>query len=216
MIGDDRSEDISFTSFDEIGNANTTVTTTTTAASTTTCTRRCVNGGVCNIVNSTQVCWCLLGFSGSFCELQGTTLLSSSTVSTSPIGVTQVPPAVARLVFVNTALASREPLEQVHTHTASAVRATLESTAVNVSLSIHYGFRLHQSCRFLSLLGYFTCSAVGVFPDTANCAIGRYYYCSQATGGESSKLGVSSVLTILPPLQHLSLRSVLQDSDSIG
>ena len=40
---------------------------------------------------------------------------------------------------------------------------------------------------FFFSLGYFTCSAVGVFPDTANCAIGRYYYCRQATGGESSK-----------------------------
>ena len=26
---------------------------------------------MCNIVGGQQVCWCLLGFSGSFCELQG-------------------------------------------------------------------------------------------------------------------------------------------------
>jgi len=35
------------------------------------CNRTCVNGGVCNIVNNQQVCWCTLGFSGSYCELQG-------------------------------------------------------------------------------------------------------------------------------------------------
>ncbi|CAF0728861.1 unnamed protein product [Adineta ricciae] len=35
------------------------------------CNRTCINGGVCNVVNGQQVCWCTLGFSGSFCELQG-------------------------------------------------------------------------------------------------------------------------------------------------
>lgn len=44
---------------------------TTTGPTSGTCTRTCVNGGVCNIVNGTQVCWCLLGYSGSFCELKG-------------------------------------------------------------------------------------------------------------------------------------------------
>lgn len=36
-----------------------------------TCTKTCVNGGVCNIVNNQQVCWCQLGFSGANCEIQG-------------------------------------------------------------------------------------------------------------------------------------------------
>jgi hypothetical protein len=35
------------------------------------CNRTCLNNGVCNIVNNQQVCWCTLGFSGSYCELQG-------------------------------------------------------------------------------------------------------------------------------------------------
>ena len=37
------------------------------------CTKNCVNGGVCNIVNNQQVCWCQLGFSGANCEIQGRT-----------------------------------------------------------------------------------------------------------------------------------------------
>ncbi len=36
-----------------------------------TCSRTCVNGGVCNIVNGQQVCWCQLGFNGPNCEIQG-------------------------------------------------------------------------------------------------------------------------------------------------
>jgi len=32
--------------------------------------------------------------------------------------------------------------------------------------------------------GYFTCTNAGVFPDTANCALGRYFYCPQASGGK--------------------------------
>jgi len=35
------------------------------------CTKQCVNGGVCNIVNGQQVCYCQLGFSGDYCEVQG-------------------------------------------------------------------------------------------------------------------------------------------------
>ncbi len=35
------------------------------------CSRPCVNGGVCNIVNGQEVCWCQLGFSGANCEVQG-------------------------------------------------------------------------------------------------------------------------------------------------
>lgn len=35
------------------------------------CTKLCVNGGVCNIVNGQQVCWCQLGYSGANCEIQG-------------------------------------------------------------------------------------------------------------------------------------------------
>jgi hypothetical protein len=35
------------------------------------CSKTCVNGGVCNIVNNQQVCWCQLGYSGDSCELQG-------------------------------------------------------------------------------------------------------------------------------------------------
>jgi len=36
-----------------------------------TCTKMCANGGVCNVVNGQEVCWCQLGFSGSNCEVQG-------------------------------------------------------------------------------------------------------------------------------------------------
>ncbi|CAF0995113.1 unnamed protein product [Adineta steineri] len=43
----------------------------TAVVSPTTCNRACVNGGVCNIVSNQQVCWCTLGYSGSFCEIQG-------------------------------------------------------------------------------------------------------------------------------------------------
>ena len=35
------------------------------------CTKTCVNGGVCNIVNNQQVCWCQLGYDGANCEIQG-------------------------------------------------------------------------------------------------------------------------------------------------
>ena len=35
------------------------------------CTKTCVNGGVCNVVNGQQVCWCQSGFSGDHCEIQG-------------------------------------------------------------------------------------------------------------------------------------------------
>ena len=42
-----------------------------TAIAQTYCTRTCVNGGVCNVVNGQQVCWCSLGFSGANCEIQG-------------------------------------------------------------------------------------------------------------------------------------------------
>jgi hypothetical protein len=37
----------------------------------TVCNRTCLNNGVCNIVNNQQVCWCTLGYAGSYCELQG-------------------------------------------------------------------------------------------------------------------------------------------------
>ncbi len=38
--------------------------------------------------------------------------------------------------------------------------------------------------KIIFLLGYFTCTQAGVFPDTANCRIGRYFYCPQASGGK--------------------------------
>jgi len=37
------------------------------------------------------------------------------------------------------------------------------------------------------LLGYFTCTQAGIFPDTANCAVGRYFYCPQANSGKYFK-----------------------------
>lgn len=40
------------------------------------CTKTCVNGGVCNIVNGQQVCWCQLGYSGTNCEIQGNNYIS--------------------------------------------------------------------------------------------------------------------------------------------
>ncbi len=42
---------------------------------------------------------------------------------------------------------------------------------------------------YLSLffwIGYFTCTAPGLFPDTAYCGIGKYFYCPQAGGGKYS------------------------------
>lgn len=33
-------------------------------------------------------------------------------------------------------------------------------------------------------LGYFTCQQAGVFPDTAYCSIGRYFYCPTVGGGK--------------------------------
>ena len=35
------------------------------------CNRTCLNGGVCNIVNGSEVCYCPSGYLGSFCEIQG-------------------------------------------------------------------------------------------------------------------------------------------------
>ncbi|CAF1046582.1 unnamed protein product [Rotaria sp. Silwood1] len=35
---------------------------------------------------------------------------------------------------------------------------------------------------------YFTCTRQGVFPDTAQCAIGRYFYCPQAFGAPTAAL----------------------------
>ena len=38
-----------------------------------------------------------------------------------------------------------------------------------------------------SSIGYFTCTSQGIFPDTAQCGIGKYFYCQQATGGRFFK-----------------------------
>ena len=45
------------------------------------------------------------------------------------------------------------------------------------------------------LLGYFTCTQIGIFPDPPNCAIGRYFYCPAAAGGKS--LSKNSWLAII-------------------
>jgi hypothetical protein len=52
-------------------------------------------------------------------------------------------------------------------------------------------------------LGYFTCSRTGAFPDTANCALGRYFYCAQATGGtyfEKDEFIDENIICILAPI----------------
>jgi hypothetical protein len=36
-------------------------------------------------------------------------------------------------------------------------------------------------------IDYFACPGQGAFPDTAQCAIGRYFYCSQASAGKYLK-----------------------------
>lgn len=36
-------------------------------------------------------------------------------------------------------------------------------------------------------IGYFTCQRQGVFPDTAHCAIGRYFYCPQVYASKPLK-----------------------------
>ena len=119
---------------------------TTTTTNQFSCNRTCVNGGVCNIVNGSEVCWCTLGFSGSFCELQGTSGRCASVVCQSGT------------CFENTIGAS-----------------TYAYCQCNPGWT---GARCEQC--------YFTCSAVGVFPDTAFCAVGRYFYCPQASGAPIS------------------------------
>jgi hypothetical protein len=37
------------------------------------------------------------------------------------------------------------------------------------------------------LIVYFTCTAAGIFPDTAQCGIEKYFYCQQASGGKCGK-----------------------------
>lgn len=60
--------------------------------------------------------------------------------------------------------------------------ATVDLHAIDVRLQ-----HLRASSRRFSLLGYFTCQRAGVFPDTAQCAIGRYFYCGQAGIGKCLK-----------------------------
>jgi hypothetical protein len=38
-----------------------------------------------------------------------------------------------------------------------------------------------------SSIAYFTCTATGVFPDTAQCGIEKYFYCQQGVGGKCWK-----------------------------
>ncbi|CAF3703948.1 unnamed protein product [Rotaria sordida] len=108
------------------------------------CNRTCLNGGVCNIVNGTQVCWCGLGYTGSSCELQGTATRCAT-------GVCQA---------------------------GACVEQTLGATVYAYCYCNPgwTGARCDQC--------YFTCQRVGVFPDTAYCTIGRYYYCPQASGSK--------------------------------
>ncbi|CAF2338444.1 unnamed protein product [Rotaria sp. Silwood2] len=108
------------------------------------CNRTCVNGGVCNIVNGSNVCWCGLGFAGSFCELQGT------------------PTRCAAGVCQN----------------GACIEQTLGST-VYAYCYCNPGWTGMRCDQY-----YFTCTQIGVFPDTAFCAIGRYFYCPQASGGK--------------------------------
>ncbi|CAF3420099.1 unnamed protein product [Rotaria socialis] len=106
------------------------------------CSRTCFNGGVCNIVNGAEVCWCTLGFSGSFCELQGT-------VGRCVLGLCQYGTCVENTI----------------------------GTAVHAYCHCNPGWtgmKCNQS--------YFTCTQAGVFPDTAYCATGRYFYCPQVNG----------------------------------
>jgi len=56
-------------------------------------------------------------------------------------------------------------------------------TGTNCNQSL-YWFIIHFEFNIVSSsLDYFTCTQVGVFPDTAYCSTGRYYYCPTATGG---------------------------------
>ncbi|CAF0740142.1 unnamed protein product [Rotaria sp. Silwood1] len=105
------------------------------------CNRTCVNGGVCNIVNGANVCWCASGFTGANCELQGIPTRCTA-------GVCQ---------------------------SGACVEQTLGST-VYAYCFCNPGWTGTRCDR-----SYFTCQRAGVFPDTAYCAIGRYYYCSQAS-----------------------------------
>ncbi|CAF1071285.1 unnamed protein product [Adineta steineri] len=104
------------------------------------CTKTCVNGGVCNIVNGQQVCWCQLGFSGENCEIQGITNRCYA-------GLCQTGTCYEQTVGITT-----------------------------------YAFcRCQPGCRGIQCNQcYFTCPNQGAFSDTAQCGIGRYFYCSQA------------------------------------
>ncbi|CAF3306559.1 unnamed protein product [Rotaria socialis] len=106
------------------------------------CSKRCVNGGVCNIVNGQEVCWCQLGFSGAYCEIQG--ILGRC----SP-GLCQVGTCVEQTIGSST---------HAYCQCAPGYR----------------GITCNQC--------YFTCPRQGVFPDTSQCSIGRYFYCAQPNG----------------------------------
>ncbi len=58
-----------------------------------------------------------------------------------------------------------------------------ELHAINVCIDLFISIYFN----IYSLIGYFTCTQPGAFPDTAQCAIGRYFYCSQAFGGKFLK-----------------------------
>jgi hypothetical protein len=47
-----------------------------------------------------------------------------------------------------------------------------------------YWFMFIYLFEYFYWIGYFTCTAQGLLPDTAQCAIGRYFYCSQIGAGK--------------------------------
>ena len=51
-------------------------------------------------------------------------------------------------------------------------------------------------------LGYFTCPRAGVFPDTAQCTVGKYFYCTQPGVGKCRELiafdADSSMMSLVP------------------
>lgn len=71
--------------------------------------------------------------------------------------------------------------------TANVLLAIVGLHAINVGIMMHsiYSCQLliHLKTKNYFLLGYFTCPTSGLFPDTAQCSIGRYFYCQQAGAG---------------------------------
>ncbi|CAF2997008.1 unnamed protein product [Rotaria sp. Silwood2] len=110
------------------------------------CTKLCVNGGVCNVVNGQEVCWCQLGFSGVHCEIQG----------------------IQNRCYPGLCQAGICYEQAIGSSNYAYCQCTPGWTGITCN-----------QC-------YFTCTQQGIFPDTAQCAIGRYFYCPQASGAPTA------------------------------